>query len=478
MKLRIFSIAIIYSTIFFSGQAFASQFRGKITKLLRSQRIKEAKKIIIQKLKENPRHVDAIMMMGNIVVNEYLQNRGHGYIHLSANMNETIYDRSIGSLGPSRRIITLSKKITKKVASYWLRCIRIDSKRLDIYKGLCWIYSLGMMKNNLIQMLWKMKRAFPRAKLMYTMGDYACKLMERNMFNAGLDVYKVIIKMYPKQSGIYSDVAGMCSKYGKIKKAVYYVNIALNKGNHDRMVYNNYAFINLIAGNFNKTLQGLKRQSRFANKYFWLFFKGILRYSQNRSQWKKLLRKYLRFAKESDARNAKYFIRLTRYLVSRENRHDFKSFLKSVSFGKLAYAMPLLERAVKKFPRKFKPVFIYADFLSYMKYYTKAIQIFKRVEQFKMRLTKKQKERYSLTYGWCLQSAKKPFLANKEWRKIINSNEFFIKSAARYFYGRNLLSAGKKYAALKVLKVIVDSSEQSKYVALCSRLIYEIKGKQ
>ena len=122
---------------------------------------------------------------------------------------------------------------------------------------------------------------------------------------------------------------------------------------------------------------------------------------------------------------------------------------------------------MEKFPEKFEPYYLHAKMLTYYKYYDIAIDIFKTIEKNNFPIAKKNLDNYHFLYAWALQDSNKNIEASKKWKLLLNSSDFYIKSAACYFYGKFLFNKGQKEKAFEIFKKVSGKGSDSKYATYC-----------
>ena len=94
-------------------------------------------------LKKNPKSVDALMMKGNVILNR-------AEVNLPAVNEITVRDESIFySATEPKEAKVLPIDTVRSIETYWSKCLKIDSTRNDIRKGLCTIYAMALMKDKL-----------------------------------------------------------------------------------------------------------------------------------------------------------------------------------------------------------------------------------------------------------------------------------------------------------------------------------------
>ena len=94
-------------------------------------------------LRTDRKNVDALMMKGNVLLNQTLST-------ISPDTSMTDEDESIFISDISAKTV---KKLTPNqvlpIEKIWRKCLSIDSSRNDIRKGLCTIYAMANMTNSL-----------------------------------------------------------------------------------------------------------------------------------------------------------------------------------------------------------------------------------------------------------------------------------------------------------------------------------------
>ncbi|MDH4128581.1 MAG: hypothetical protein OEV44_07515 [Spirochaetota bacterium] len=130
---------------------------------------------------------------------------------------------------------------------------------------------------------------------------------------------------------------------------------------------------------------------------------------------------------------------------------------------------------MRRFTKKFDSMFNYSELLTYYKLYDAAIKSFKIIETKRIKMNKIQREGFYFYYAWSLQQLNMKIDANYRWKKLLTSKNFFKKSAAAYFLGKNLLEEGKKKEAINLFKMISQKPSESKYATYCWNLLKTIK---
>lgn len=451
----------VFMILFVPHHAFArSDAAAVVGDLIQKGKITEARAAVEKYLKKDPDDIDAIMMKGNVILNEYLG--GKGVITIAANENESIYDKSIGFI--SEPVYVVPVEVAEKVAKLWRRCLELDVSRDDIHKGLCYIYSMALMKRELLAHLPRMKAALPGiTELYYNMGDYARMFEERDRLDDCLAIYKAILDLYPDVAGLFSDVAGIHFRYGKMDKAKEYMSLAMRKSNPDAMTFENAVLIFTVAGDYKKATEAYKGLSKINGNSDWLLYEALVEYSDGQAGWKGTMKAYLKGNGTNG--EGKSFVE---FLLSDRNKGDYAGYEKSIELAQTSvYQMLLHKKGMSSFGERFEPRFRYAEMMTFYKNYDEAVKNFKVILSRNAKLKPDEKQQLNFYYAWALEDSGRREDAARIWQDFLNSKNFYEKSVAAYFLGKKSLDRGDKQEALKYFRLVSDKASDSKYATMC-----------
>jgi tetratricopeptide (TPR) repeat protein len=439
--------------------SLASEAKDVIGGLIDKGDLVAARQKAQEYLAKDPDDIDALMMKGNVILNEYF--KGSGAISVSANMDESIYETSIGYIAEPVRVVP--RETAEEVAALWKRCLKINPRREDIQMGLCYLYSMALMKEELLDRFPKMKAAIPQVQnLYYNMGDYARMFEQRGRVDDCFEIYKAIVKLYPDVSGVNGDVAALYFRHGKYAEGLPYLETALSLKDADDLVYANGVLIFTIVGEYDKARAAAKGLAKVKKDGAGLLYDGVLDYAQGSGQWKKKL------SGLSGRKDIKpEFSSLAAFLISQENKDDIASYKKSVKLAKDSGIQILLhDRARKRFPGSYEPRYNYAEMLVYYKNYHAAIPLFKEILSGTFSMSADDQEAINFHYAWALQDSGSGQDADRIWSGLLTSKIFYVQSAAAYFLGKNALDVGKKKEAIEYFKMFSDKASKSKYATI------------
>ncbi len=429
----------------------------EIAQLLQAGKVDEAEERVEYYLSKNPKEVDAIMMKGNVILNKECCDQT---IVLEANTDESIYNTSIGFMG-SRGPMTVSEVTGTKVADLWKLAVSYDLSRTDIHFGICQIYSISMMTDELIDYLPTLKKHVGgEDKLHYSMCDYARNLKERGDFESAIRVYQFVMTLYPSETGLYSDIAAEYFFHGDIDLAKEHIDRALLDENLDQMSIGNAFFFNSVMGEYDEALACLKRQATITKVDEYLFYEGLLSLARG-LEWKSFINAYLTMGQDPNLREA------ASYLLSGAFDGSFNAYLK-LNEMKLndGYKILIHEAYKSMTPDQLAPAFNYAELLTYNKIYDDAIKEFERIEGSGLVKDEADKEKVAYYYAWALWASGRKELSLPQWRKLEDSDNFQHKSASAYFRGKYHFDLGEKGKAKKYFEKVRNDPSKSKYATM------------
>jgi hypothetical protein len=461
-------ISILFVAVSSAAAKPSNDVKEVVGRLLADGKVKQASAKIEEYLKKYPNHIDVLMMKGNVVLRE----QSSKIMVLPVN-SESIYDPTAGSITPE----IIPREVAVKVAGYWNKCLKMDPNRDDILNGLCYLYAQALMKNELIELLPRLKSALRKDKnVAGVMEQYALMLSDRNQYVMCMDVYRAIMKLFPEEASLYSNMASLYCNSNRWSDARKNIGIALQKRHKDPSVYNNAFYIYVVSGYYARALATWTSLNELDHSNKYLFFKALYQYYQDKAEWRQTMKLYL---KKADKRKEKLERDFGKFLVSRSNKDDYKSYVKSLKkLAEVDYSLLVHRRAMKKFGTKFLPYYNYGKCLSFLKNYQEANLVFQKAEAKRLAGSSEEKENLDLHYGWSLQASRKTQTANTHWVKLLNSKDFYNKSAACYFYGKNLLTGGKRAEGIKYLKMIAGDGKKSKYEVLSDYQLKRLTGKK
>jgi len=461
---------LIFLSVLFLPFAAAAQtdIQQEITDLLKENKVDEADERVDAYLKEDPGNVDALVMKGNVIYKRYLMDQFSHSI-LSGNENESIYDQSMGYL--SAPPVILTRETANEINRLWLRAASSAPDRADIHFGICEVYSSALMKNELLRYLKRVQQAVPsEPDLPYLLADYARNLKERRRIEDALEVYEAIANMFPQHGGIRSDIAGEYYEAGRLHNAEIYINEALGKKDLDEMVYGNAFFISTIIGNYDLALKAVRSEANIVGHKHDKLYYGLVQMARQQPEWRQTLKDYIAVETENEAHKA-LALRLSGANFSFSDE-DLKVVIELALPDH--FKLPVYEAFMKAHPDKFDPAFQLAETLTYHGNYVKATDIFRDMNL--SGTSVEQREAFNFYHAWALYRNEEIENAVTEWEPLLDSENFYFKSAASYFLARWELTEGNKLEASELFGSIASRSGESKYAMYSKNLLEALEA--
>gem|GEM_PF-1329908 len=451
---RVLILCIFLCFILITSAIAATDVVEVVGGLLREGNIEKAEAAVDEYLANNPDDVDVLMMKGNVIT--YGVMKAFGDVQVSSNPDESIYDSSIGFIGEP--VVLFPKEKASEVAGYWLKALSLDNSRGDIHRGLCYVYSMALMKDELIERLKILRETFPdEERLIFSMGDYARMFDERGDFEDAMYIYNEVAKLYPESGNVLSDIAAMYFKNGDIVNAASYIGEAVQKRDVDEMTLNNAVLMNSIIGDYEKALSVLKKLSEVEpGDSEWMLYEGLMGRLAGDAGWRKQVGDYIEAGSGKDLELAT--------ALAKPGEETMDRYLEDIEKVKNSYYLFLLhERAVELFPESFEPLFNLAELYTFYNNHDRAIRLYDEIEKKGLYGNSDEKEEFNFYYAWSLYKAGRADASLKRWKALLDSKDFYRKSAAAYFSGKYYEEKGDIEQALHYYGLVSDKASESKY---------------
>jgi hypothetical protein len=441
---------------------------SEIGNLLKTNQYDLARQRITEYLDINPNDINVLMMQGNLILNEQLAT---GVANFTV-LNESIYQKTNGYIQPAPLVIP--QPLAQAVAEPWRKCLELEPGRTEIREGLAYLYAQAGMKTELLALLPDLQAdATEPTETKYLMCTLAGMLAERNILDAAIEVYQAVMGLYPDEPVVYAELADALLQHGRLTEAKQYLAAgAVVPGPDKRQFYWTSFKVEATLGNYPQALTALQDLDRLTHKKDYQFYQGLLSYCHNKPQWSREMRNFL--AAPSDVTDPNHR-GLARFMLSKENRHDYASYLKCLRYKVDAGFLLLLhQRAMALFPNQAGPVINYAEFHNIHHHYAETLRVLTPWEA-RPFAGPELTEAFLLQYAWALQSTAELAKANQYWLKLFNAKDFYIKSAAIYFYGKNFCSSGRQPEAARFFKMIAGEPARSKYAFYSQRMLLQME---
>lgn len=407
-------------------------------------------------LKKEKKNVDALMMKGNVLLNKTLEN-------LPSDSNITADDESIFSsdISPKTAKIIPVKQVLP-IEKYWRKCLVIDSQRADIRKGLCTLYAMALMKQELKKEIVSLLgiEKDNDGEQAYRIAEYARKFKERGRFDEAMELYQFIATQFPELAGLRCDIAAEYFYEGKMKESLTWLDSTYNFKTVDETSFLNGAFTYSELGYFDDAQNVLNTYSRIYQREMDKFYYGLRLFADESENYRSKLTEFINTADS----NAYYTeVLLARELISYADSFSISHYRALIDNRDIPFYYKTLihQRAFKQFKNECDPFFLYGMFQSSIKNYSAAVQFLEEDESCKM--IPGQTEYWQLHYAYALYMFGERDKALPYFKLLFNSPNAFMQQAAKYFSAKVIMELGRRDEAKKLFNEIKEAKETTKY---------------
>lgn len=264
---------------------------NQATLLIAEGKYKDAEGYLDSILRAEPKNVTALMMKGNVLLNYVLVETPA--LHIISPEDESILTPDLAGLRDN--VTVVPRPAAERIARLWLQGIAIDSSRLDLRKGLCSLYGMALMRDELIAYLPIMKANTRDIgdHFAYTLTDYARLLHERGDTAGAYRVYRQIMDIYPSLLSLNCTFASLYFAAGDLAHAQYYAERGLHSATADRDACAEARDIYSLLAPMDTVPAMLAATDRDTLRGEHLFYAGLCKYAHHDATWKKDINQYL-----------------------------------------------------------------------------------------------------------------------------------------------------------------------------------------
>lgn len=434
---------------------FSQNIIEDATALMKAGRLGEAEDLVNRYLLDDPLNIDAIMMKGNVVLNKYLY-ESQSQASLLRNFHEDVYEAGLVEKG--ERPVVVPDSVAAGVERFWTAALKLEPTREDIQLGLCQLYALSLQRQKLLPQL---KAAQQHAQndpdLPIQLANYARYLGDRGDFEGMMAAYRQIHQLFPANTGLLSDMAGEYFFNGKLDSARHYLRLSLKDEKADQSVLGNAFYLGSLLGDYELALSAIQRLPGTSH----LLYEGILKFKQSEKKWKKPLEKLLESSPDStEALFAKAML-ADSFLVDVDNY----LVLTAIDPGD---AFKVLVHEKFKETGDFLPYFNAAETYCFNKCHARADEAFRQLERLpNLQLDAADRDNINFYHAWSLHQLKRPDEALSYFEKLLESEDFYKKSAACWFIGKRHFDLGDKLRAREYFSKVAGDAASSKFATMC-----------
>ena len=462
-----FSIAFILLLVFSSLPA-QQQIISTATDYIAHSQFARADQYLDSILKVNPKTVDALMMKGNVLLNEAWGSGAKS--HFNAEKAESVFDSS--AIDESYFVPVIPVDTSIKIDHIWKQCLELDPSRTDIKKGLCNLYSLSLRTIELERQLIQMQSTITESEEnAYLYAEYARNLKIRGRFTDAMQVYAVIANMFPNLAGIRCDMANEYFYAGEMNKCLQYLDSTLLQKDVDQTSFINAAALYSELGYYDQAYHTFKRYSDKDTLIEADFYKGLLMFANMDTGFYSQLHKFIDAATEQS-----YYDELQlaqKLLPYGKVPFTLDDYLALATNPKISryYRVLILQRGVRQFNGDCGPAFLLGNFYCSIKNYSAAVQLLEPEKFRKYPDCKFANEADStlwlLNYAYALYKTGKKEESVGYFESLFTAKEAFAQQAAKYFVAKTYWDGNKKEEAKKLFHEVATAKEQTKYAWLC-----------
>lgn len=403
-------------------------------------------------LQVNPKTTDALMMKGNVLLNEAWNNASKS--HFNAERAESVFDSSVIDASYLTPIIPLDTSI--KIERIWNT---LDSTRFDIKKGLCSLYSYSLRTAELEKLLKQMAPVITQSEdNAFTFAEYARNLKNRGRFEDGMRIYSVIANMFPDLAGIRCDMANEYFYEGQMDKALAYLDSTLSKKEIDQTSYINAAALYSVLGYYDKAYHTFKLYSDKDTLLEADFYKGLMMFASMDTGFNLQMHRFLDHASEQSYYDE---IQIARKLLPFGHIPftiaDFEDLVNNPKIARY-YKVLILQRGIKQFKDNCEPRLLLGTFECSIKNYSVAINTLQ--DNAHCNFNAEQEERRKLVSAYAFYKLKQPV---SYIETLFTAKSNFVQQAGKYFMAKLDWEAGKKEEAKKLFEEVAKAKIQTKY---------------
>lgn len=410
--------------------------------------------------KKNPKHVDALMMKGNVILNRDLLNEVAPEVYIDN--DESIFSGTF-SLTPEQKKI-VSPKTEAEVEALWLKCLVLDSTRIDIRKGLAMLYAMSINLPKLKPAILGIKQhEDDNGEQAFNLNEYARKVKERGSIEQYMEVYTYVAKLFPHVAGVRCDIAAEYYSEGYINQALDWLDSTFNFKTVDETSFLNGAYIYSELGYFDNAQDVFNTYSRVYDRKMDKFYYGLRQFADSSANYYNTL-KYFVDVVDTNAYYAE--CQFAKHLMSFRDSFTLADYHKTVNMNAPeAYKALVHTRAVKQFA-DCEPYIRYGIQQTRIRNYSAATQLLEEGEQCAFKLDIDKSEYWRMCYGYALYRAGANEKAIEAFKLLRASKDSFKVSAAVYFSGLALAKLNIMHEAKACFQSLIDSRTENKYKVL------------
>ena len=285
---------------------------------------------------------------------------------------------------------------------------------------------------------------------------YARNLKERGDFDGAMEVYQKVAELFPEYPGLLSDLAGEYFFAGQFDKAKEQIRRSLAVPNVDEATLGNGFFLSSLMGDYDVALETIRRLPGNGS----LLYEGILKFYRNEKKWNKTIDRFL--SENPDTSDAK----AAKVLAAKDFEMDMDNYIGIIE-NDLGDPTKILIHEKFRETNEFLPAFNAAETYCYNQRYDAAVTIFSEIENHNFDLDTDDREQYLFYYAWSLHQNDQRKESVNKWEQLLESEDFYKKSAAHWFVGKYYFDQEDKAKGREYFSKMATDPSASKYATMC-----------
>lgn len=458
---------LLISTIILQASLYAQSNVVKVaTEYIKQQKFDEALVYIDSVIKKDKKNVDALMMKGNVILNRDLWNQPEP--ETVTDNDENVYSFNLEATAEQRKIV--SAKTEQEVEAIWLQCLKLDTTRLDIRKGLAMLYAMAIDKPKLKKQIADIKRVEPdNGEQAFNLNEFARKIKERGRFDDAMEIYAYIASLYPDVAGVRCDMASEYYYQGRLNDALNWLDSTFAFKTVDETSFLNGAYIYSELGYFDNAQDVFNAYSRVYNRKMNLFYYGLRQFADSSAGYYNTLKEFT-LTVDTNAYYNEYDF--ARYLMAFKDSFTITNYHAAINTSAPeAYKTLIHTRAVRQFA-DCEPYIRFGVQQNKARNFASAIQLLE--EGLHCTLDMEKKEFWRLAYGYAQYKMGEYDNCIETFKLLRASKDQFKVNAAIYFTSLALLKVGNEREGRVNLQSLVDAKSVNKYNVLARYRLHQL----
>lgn len=249
------------------------------------------------------------------------------------------------------------------------------------------------------------------------------------------DLWKRVPALDPSRTYLWGDLAQMVYRAGAPARALEFAQAALNAPDSDADALKAAASVFVLNLDWARAAKAL---ARIPGNRTALLYQGLDAWLTGKDNWRAPL---LAFAQDPGPDPAG--AQLAAYLAGPQMRDGDAGYQAALRVETGVAALAVKQKYVDRYPNQFLPRLDLARTLSTYGSYDKALFHYGEIDRKALASSADEKQTVLFQEAWAYQAQAKTAEAGRLWRLLTNAKDFYVRSAAAWFLGKQALVEGK-----------------------------------